>query len=444
MRHHLALPALLPLLFPLALTNAAPACSKSQSTATSAAASGAVAVQEDPSGNVYLATGNVQSTVAQASSVNAEAAVSSSGLPASSSSAALPATDTLQSSTKAGGASSAAGPATAASSKTSVVSKSAAASSAADTTPLSSAATSATSSAAKTSATSVKTSAAASASASSTGNATTSSSKMGVSWPMQEIQAAPVAKFFTDSSTVSWWFDWNKNWDQGILTVDKTSSISGQFVPMLFDTTFLADSSTLQDGFTELMGYNEPDLKSDTGVSNYIDAAVAAGLWKTQVATLRAKYPDIKIHSPVMASSQDWLSTFFSTICPSASASNAWEGCDAKPDYVSMHLYTTDVDDFKTQVKKFHETYGLPLVLSEFACHSFGGDSTCSASEASTFMAETTKWLDQQDWVIKYAWFGAVRDSEYLYGVSESNRLMDTSGALTALGKQYTNGGQTA
>ncbi|ODN97136.1 hypothetical protein I350_08116 [Cryptococcus amylolentus CBS 6273] len=405
MRHHLAFPALLPLLSSLALTKAAPACSRSQSTAASAAASGAVAVQEDPSGDVYLATGDVQSTAGQASSVNAEAA--------------------------------------AASSRTSVDSKSVA-SSAAATTPLSSAATSAKSSAAKSSATSVKTSAAASAtSASSTGNATTSSSKMGVSWPIQEIQAAPVAKFFTDSSTVSWWFDWNKNWDQGILTSDGTS-ISGEFIPMLFDTTFLDDSSTLQDGFTELMGYNEPDLKSDTGVSDYIDAAVAAGLWKTQVATLRAKYPDIKIHSPVMASSQDWLSTFFSTICPSASASDAWDGCDAKPDYVSMHLYTTDVDDFKTQVKEFHDTFGLPLVLSEFACYSFGDDSGCSESEASTFMAETTKWLDQQDWVIKYAWFGAVRDSEYLYGVSESNRLMDTSGALTALGKQYINGGQTA
>ncbi|WVQ76312.1 hypothetical protein IAR50_005977 [Cryptococcus sp. DSM 104548] len=426
MRHHLALSALLPLLSSLALIQAAPTCSKSQNAASSAAAaSGAVAIQEDANGVVALAASDTQSTaVNPATAVSPESAAASS-VPAAETSSTLP-----SSSSKAGTTSVKAGSSGAAASSKTLSVSSPKASSAEDTTAKSSAASSA------------KTSAAASASASSSANSTSSSSKMGVSWPIQEVQAAPVAKFFTDSSMVSWWFDWNKNWNQGVMTADGTS-ISGQFVPMLFDTTFFDSSATLQDGFTELMGYNEPDLESDTGVSNYIDAAVAAGL-KTQVASLRATYPDIKIHSPVMASSEDWLSTFFSTICPSGSASNAWEGCDAAPDYVSMHLYTTDADDFKTQVKDFHDNYGLPLVLSEFACYSFGSETGCSASEASSFMAETTEWLDQQDWVIKYAWFGAVRSSEYLYGVSEGNRLMDTSGALTDLGKQYINGGQTA
>ncbi|KIR98098.1 hypothetical protein L804_04559 [Cryptococcus deuterogattii 2001/935-1] len=60
-----------------------------------------------------------------------------------------------------------------------------------------------------------------------------SSSKMGVSWPVQEKDASPIAQFFVPTSTVSWWFDWNKNWNQSILSADGVS-ISGQFIPMLF------------------------------------------------------------------------------------------------------------------------------------------------------------------------------------------------------------------
>ncbi|KAE8543152.1 hypothetical protein D1P53_000639 [Cryptococcus gattii VGV] len=89
------------------------------------------------------------------------------------------------------------------------------------------------------------------------------SSKMGVSWPIQEKDASPIAQFFVPTSTVSWWFDWNKNWNQGILSADGVS-IAGQFIPMLFDRTFFDNSDTLQDGFTEIMGYNEPGESEST------------------------------------------------------------------------------------------------------------------------------------------------------------------------------------
>lgn len=212
---------------------------------------------------------------------------------------------------------------------------------------------------------------------------------------------------------------------------------------MLFDKNFLDNSDTLQKGFTEIMGYNEPDLQTDNGVSSYIDPVTAAGIWKTQITTLRSTYPTIKVQSPVMASDQAWLSTFFATICPPPySAKDGWGDCPYKPDYVAMHLYTTDPDDFMSTVSAFQKTFGLPLVLSEFACHSFGTNSNPSTADVSTFMQKTTSWMEKQSWLVRYAWFGTVRDSTYLYGVAETNRLMDVTGQLTDLGKQYMNGGQ--
>ncbi|OCF73482.1 hypothetical protein I204_05323 [Kwoniella mangroviensis CBS 8886] len=271
-----------------------------------------------------------------------------------------------------------------------------------------------------------------------TGN---NSGKAGVGWPVQEVDAAPVAQFFTSESTVSWWFNWNKNWNQGVMTSDGVS-IDGEFVPMIFGPTYLDNEDTFQEGFTELMGYNEPDLKSTTGVSVYLEPAQAAETWKTQIVKIRQQYPDIKVHSPVMASNKTWLLEFFESICPDDSASDGWGNCQYKPDYVSAHLYTTDVEYFKGTLAGFQKDFGLPLVLSEFACYKFGEEPHPSLEEVSIFMQSTMEWLDQQDWVVKYAWFGNARNSEYLFGVYETNRLMDTSGVLTDLGKQYMNGGR--
>ncbi|WVQ62530.1 uncharacterized protein L199_000672 [Kwoniella botswanensis] len=267
------------------------------------------------------------------------------------------------------------------------------------------------------------------------------SGKAGVGWPVQEVDSAPVAQFFTSESAVSWWFNWNKNWNQGVMTSNGVS-IDGEFVPMIFGPAYLDNDGTFQEGFTELMGYNEPDLKSTTGVSVYLEPAQAAETWKTQIVKIRQQYPDIKIHLPVVASNKTWLLEFFKSICPDGSASDGWGSCQYKPDYVSAHLYTTDLEYFKGTLAGFQKDFGLPLVLSEFACYKFGEGPHPSLEEVSTFMQDTMEWLDQQDWVVKYAWFGNARNSEYLFGVYETNRLMDISGVLTDLGKQYVNGGK--
>jgi hypothetical protein len=39
----------------------------------------------------------------------------------------------------------------------------------------------------------------------------------------------------------------------------------------------------------------------------------------------------------------------------------------ARPDYLAIHVYTTTFESFRDKVEKYHRTFGLPIVLTEFA-----------------------------------------------------------------------------
>jgi hypothetical protein len=101
----------------------------------------------------------------------------------------------------------------------------------------------------------------------------------------------PVQPFFVDGSSLTWLWDWNKNMGPGLFTHDdEQPHINAQFVPMQcvrrgddrkradgrYDTAMLFNQDPLQEGWTEIMGYNEPDLFTSTGVSVPLDVKVAA------------------------------------------------------------------------------------------------------------------------------------------------------------------------
>lgn len=101
----------------------------------------------------------------------------------------------------------------------------------------------------------------------------------------------PVQQLFVEGSSLTWLWDWNKNMGPGLFTYDdQPPQINAQFVPMQwvvhsrrpaesesrYDTAMLLNSDPLQEGWTEIMGYNEPDLFTSTGVSVPLDVNVAA------------------------------------------------------------------------------------------------------------------------------------------------------------------------
>ncbi|WVQ80320.1 hypothetical protein IAT38_002425 [Cryptococcus sp. DSM 104549] len=254
--------------------------------------------------------------------------------------------------------------------------------------------------------------------------------KAGISWPTQERTSDPVAKFFGPDSKLSWHWNWSKHWKGDI--VPETSEdleINAEFIPMLWSPDLNGDGHHLQEGWKLLMGFNEPD-HSDTDVCSPRSPQEAVDSW-VDMASWRSDPDDQKLVSPAVAGNIDWLKEFLSLIPE-----------ETKPEYLAVHLYTTSFDDFVNKMEMYWNEFQLPIILTEFCMQSWdGAPGPEDQQQVHDFMGQTTKWLDECDYVVKYAWFGAMRDANNLHGVHPFNRLMDEDGEITPLGYQYMYGG---
>ncbi|POS74423.1 hypothetical protein DHEL01_v207178 [Diaporthe helianthi] len=167
--------------------------------------------------------------------------------------------------------------------------------------------------------------------------------------------------------------------------------------------------------------YNEPDL-------NGVDAGAAAATWKSTVLPLRAQY-GVKLVGPAVASNDAgsaWLQQFYGALA-----------ADQKPDFLGLHFYTaaetpaeTEVENAKKYISDKHGQYGLPVVVSEI------GSTSRDPTSVDTFTKATSEWLDSQDWVDSYGFFGATTTPVDGF-VSPAAQLIDTSGAWTSLGRWW-------
>lgn len=260
---------------------------------------------------------------------------------------------------------------------------------------------------------------------------TAPNSKRGFSFPAQEPDTTPMSQFFGTGSLVSWWYNWSKD------NSSATPTPNAEFVPMIWGPKSLSDdgqqgaaASTaplVAQGSNLVLGFNEPDQAGQTGAG--MDAATAAGLWKTMVDKGRQANPNLQFASP--ASDHAWLQQFMAAICPSGLA-----GCTYAPNYLAVHSYVLDAQAFIQAITAWHTEYPtLPIIVTEFACAATGQQATLD--QVNTFMDATTKWLDTTEYIYRYAWFTATRDANKMFGVSPANSLIDATGALTALGHKY-------
>lgn len=255
-----------------------------------------------------------------------------------------------------------------------------------------------------------------------------SKSKAGISWPVQERTSDPLAQFFQPGSKLSWHYNWNKNWDIILPETSPNLSLNAEFVPMIFAPGYFDNDLKLQEGYTHVLGFNEPD-HSDPAVAQLATPEKAAEEWKKIAALRNAK---VKLISPAVAGDINWLKCFINILPP-----------DARPDYIAVHVYSTTFEAFKAKIEEYWNTFNLPIWLTEFAMTSFDPNvpPPTSMQQVHDFMGQATAWLDETDYISRYAWFGACRNGENLHGVHPFNRLMDEQGRITALGHQYINGG---
>ncbi|KAG9119063.1 hypothetical protein FRC07_006098 [Ceratobasidium sp. 392] len=245
-----------------------------------------------------------------------------------------------------------------------------------------------------------------------------SSNKTGLAWGGGD---ADITQY--ESPKVSWYYTWGPNdWVQ--------SESNLEYVPMFWGpknqdsfTTYVNPDTIVSRGIKHVLGMNEPE---QVGQSN-LTAAEAVQWWQTYLEPLRQH--GISLGSPAMSAatrSKQWLFDFATACAPVG-------GCNY--DFIALHWYGVNTTKFITYLEDMHATFpDKPIWLTEFACHNFqDGGEQCTYPDAVAFMNTTQAWLDEQDYIHRYAWFGAMKNPV----INPVNALMDQNGVINDLGKQY-------
>ena len=155
----------------------------------------------------------------------------------------------------------------------------------------------------------------------------------------------------------------------------------------------------------------------------------AAKIWKSHFVNLRQKF-GTQLVGPAVASDpagSKWLDEFMGYLDSSQ-----------KPDYIGVHFYSSQSASGRSEVKRAQDYIagqsfrynGIPVVVSEIACTNRNYD------DVEYFTKEMISWLDAQNWVSQYGFFGMSREPTDSF-VSPAAQLLDGSGNLTKLGKIY-------
>jgi len=242
----------------------------------------------------------------------------------------------------------------------------------------------------------------------------TSTFKAGLAWP--NAQWIDINQYLS-TGKVSWYYSWSPSgFDTNL-----------EFVPMLWGTNQVdqwqatINQTISQHNVTSVLGFNEPQ---NPGQSN-LTAQQGADLWKSYIEPLKSS--GIRLGSPAPDSAPDgktWLQDWLSACAG---------GCT--PDFIAIHWYDVNSSEFISYLQDFHQTFNLNLWVTEWDCQNFNNaNAQCSASDITSFMNETQSFMDETEWVERYAWYGAM---ENLQGVNPENAIMTPDGKINSLGEQY-------
>jgi hypothetical protein len=184
----------------------------------------------------------------------------------------------------------------------------------------------------------------------------------------------------------------------------------------------LGNVAKLPTGST-LIGFNEPDGTNQATMS----ASQAAAYYKSNFTPLRKTGQIAYLGTPSItngASGITWLTAFMAACS------------DCEIDFVSAHWYGPSLSLLQSQMTAIHTAFNLPVWITEMACTEWNAGSNPSNSDISSFMSSAMSWMESQDWIAKYAWFGAMVITDSALGAG--NMLVTSDGsALSSLGKQY-------
>ncbi|KAL1847256.1 hypothetical protein Daus18300_013991 [Diaporthe australafricana] len=217
-----------------------------------------------------------------------------------------------------------------------------------------------------------------------------------------------ITGFGGDGGSVNWLYNWDSN------TTNKQEFT--EYVPMLWgigwDHTSAWDahaSSWIAAGSQHLLAFNEPELASQSN----LDPTAAADAYRKYMQPFAGK---AHLGAPAVTNDgREWLTQFLEQCSD--------PGCTV--DFVPIHWYNPAncLEDFKGFVTDMCKIAGdRPVWITEFQPQG-------SPDEKASFLTDAISWLDDQQCVDRYAYFGTA---------DNDRELLDNGGPpLSALGTIY-------
>jgi hypothetical protein len=206
--------------------------------------------------------------------------------------------------------------------------------------------------------------------------------------------------------TVAWYHNWNGT---------TRCATSAEFVPMVWGSwktlSWVSTPATIaQEGFSSVLGFNEPDLAAQSNLS--VDEAIA--LWP------ELQLPGVLLGSPAVAG-QSWLDDFMAKA----------QAQGLRVDFIAMHWYGWDpgsCNSVSALEKKIQwaEQYQRPIWITEWSCR------LQSEEVTRAFYSSAVRMFARHPLVERYAWFLTRADGDFAQAT-----LLDANGAPTVLGQTF-------
>jgi Ca2+-binding RTX toxin-like protein len=219
-------------------------------------------------------------------------------------------------------------------------------------------------------------------------------------------------------------FNWYYNWDYRALWDADAIPNRGQFIPMVWDETFLTEQSLAQikaSGATTLLGFNEPDDLRQANMT--VEQALA--LWpQLQTTGLRLGSPAATKNGTLGTNS--WLGRFMTEA----------DRQDLQVDFITVHYYSTDgdVDAFKSWLEAVYKQYKKPIWVTEWVLADWNNPGRFSLSEQAAFARAGTEMMDDLPFVERHSWFAAYEGGDGWY---LNSGLFDSNNELTPVGRVF-------
>jgi hypothetical protein len=234
------------------------------------------------------------------------------------------------------------------------------------------------------------------------------SSKRGLSY-VGDTHAPDSQLLTASSSPLSWYYNWSP------YPPPQVPSENLEFVPLIHGISEAQSAQTsgqinsLPSSSTHLLTFNEPDGSKDSGGSA-ITPEDAAKAYIEHMVPYRSGGRKWKISHPSTTGSGnglEWLRKFNE----SCYKINEKDGCPA--DFVAAHWYGgfPGLAGWLGTLNEFYNTNTtrnppIKIWVTELALPQMNKEATAQ------MMNQTLPYLDSQDYVEKYAWFGAFRTKD--------------------------------